>query len=70
MLPALFSLINDEIGVRRKGPAGRLAAVVALLGVIAVWGVRDYEHRRAVNALIPGSTTELTRCGFRLIPTG
>ena len=25
--------------------------MVALLGVIAVWGVRDYEHRRAVNAL-------------------
>lgn len=51
VVPGLFSLINDEIGVRRKGPAGRLAAVVALLGVIAVWGVRDYEHRRAVNAL-------------------
>jgi inner membrane protein len=51
VLPGLFSLINDEIGVRRKGPAGRLAAVVALLGVIAVWGVRDYEHRRAVYAL-------------------
>ena len=51
VLPGLFSLINDEIGVRRQGPAGRLAAVVALLGVIAVWGVRDYEHRRAVNAL-------------------
>ncbi|MGC2194443.1 MAG: metal-dependent hydrolase [Terriglobales bacterium] len=51
VVPALFSLINDEIGVRRKGPAGRLGAVVALLGVIVVWGVRDYEHRRAVNAL-------------------
>src|SRR5258708_2986068 len=51
VVPGLFSLINDEIGVRRKGPAGRLAAVVVLLGVITVWGVRDYEHRRAVNAL-------------------
>jgi inner membrane protein len=51
VVPPLFSLINDEIGVRRKGPAGRLAAVVALLGVIAVWSVRDYEHRRAVQAL-------------------
>ena len=27
------------------------AATLALLGVLAVWGVRDYEHRRAVNAL-------------------
>ena len=51
VVPAFFSLINDEIGVRRKGPRGRLAATVALLGVVAVWGVRDYEHRRAVNAL-------------------
>jgi len=25
--------------------------VVALLGVLLLWGVRDYEHRRAVNAL-------------------
>jgi len=51
LLPVLFSLINDEIGVRRKGPQGRLAATLALAGVVAVWGVRDYEHRRAVNAL-------------------
>jgi len=51
LLPALFSLINDEIGVRRKGPQGRLAATLALAGVVALWGVRDYEHRRAVNAL-------------------
>ena len=51
VVPGLFCLINDEIGIRRRSPAGRLAAVVALLGVIAVWGVRDYEHRRAVRAL-------------------
>jgi inner membrane protein len=51
VLPGLFSLINEEIGVRSKGPAGRLAATLALLGVITVWGVRDYEHRRAVHAL-------------------
>jgi inner membrane protein len=51
LVPALFSLINDEIGVRRKGPQGRLAATLALAGVVAVWGVRDYEHRRAVKAL-------------------
>jgi inner membrane protein len=51
VLPALFSLINEEIGARRKGPQGRLGATLALLGVVALWGVRDYEHRRAINAL-------------------
>jgi inner membrane protein len=51
VVPVLFSLINDEIGARRQGPPGRLAASLALLGVLALWTVRDYEHRRAVNAL-------------------
>ncbi len=55
ILPALFSLINEEIGVRRQGshanPPGRLAATLALLAVFAYWGVRDFEHRRAVAAL-------------------
>ncbi len=55
ILPALFSLINEEIGARNKGPhakpTGRLAATVALLAVFAYWGLRDYEHRRAVAAL-------------------
>lgn len=49
--PALTSLINDEIGVRRQGPPGKLAARVALVGVLLTWAVRDYEHRRAVAAL-------------------
>jgi inner membrane protein len=49
--PGLFSLINEEIGARRKGPQGRLAATMALLTVFVCWGVRDYEHRRALGAL-------------------
>jgi inner membrane protein len=51
VLPAFFSLINEEIGARRKGPQGRLAATLALLCVVALWGGRDYEHRRALIAL-------------------
>ncbi len=51
VLPSLFSLVNEEIGARAKGPKGRMAAIVALMGVCITWGVRDYEHRRAVNAL-------------------
>jgi inner membrane protein len=53
ILPALFSLINEEIGARNKdsAPKGRLAATLALIAVFAYWGLRDYEHRRAVAAL-------------------
>jgi inner membrane protein len=51
VLPSLFRLINEEIGARSKGPHGRLAAILALSGVVALWGVRDYEHRRAVSSL-------------------
>ena len=51
ILPSLFSLINEEIGARQKGPKGRFAATIALLGVVACWGFRDYEHRRAVAML-------------------
>ena len=49
--PLIFRLIEDEIGVRRRGPRGRLAATLALTGVVLMWGMRDYEHRRAVHAL-------------------
>jgi len=55
ILPALFSLINEEVGARSKGPGapppGRLAATVAFLVVFAFWGLCDYQHRRAVTAL-------------------
>jgi inner membrane protein len=54
IVPALFSLINQEISSRRgpdKVPPGRLAASLALLAVFALWGLRDYEHRRALAAL-------------------
>jgi inner membrane protein len=50
-VPSFFALVNEEIGARQKGPKGRLAATLALLGVVALWGLRDYEHRRAVHAL-------------------
>jgi inner membrane protein len=51
VVPALVSLINEEIGAHQKGPKGQWAAGVALVAVVLVWTVRDYEHRRAVNAL-------------------
>jgi inner membrane protein len=51
IVPSLFSLIDREIGARARGPKGRVAATLALAGVVLLWGLRDYEHRRAVNAL-------------------
>jgi len=52
VLPGLFALINEEIGARKDAtPRGRMAATVALVAVFAYWGLRNYEHRRAVAAL-------------------
>ena len=51
VLPAFFGLISHEMGARSKGPRGRGAAIAALLIVAAMWGVRDYQHRRALNAM-------------------
>ena len=51
VVPGIFSLVDKEIGARHRGPRGRVGASLALIGVVLMWGVRDYEHRRAVNAL-------------------
>jgi len=51
VVPGFVALINEEIGAKQKGPEGRWAAITALVVVVLVWLVRDYEHRRAVNAL-------------------
>lgn len=50
-MPALFGLVNREIGARAKGPGGRAGAIVALLCVLAIWGFRDFQHRRALGAI-------------------
>jgi inner membrane protein len=50
-VPWLFVLIDREIGARQPGPRGHVGAILALLGIVLMWGVRDYEHRRAIHAL-------------------
>lgn len=51
ILPLLFGLVDSEIGARARRPRGRAGAMMALILVAAFWGVRDYEHRRAVAAM-------------------
>ena len=50
-IPGLLGLVSQEIGARSKGPRGRAGAVFALICVVAIWGVRDYQHRRALTAM-------------------
>jgi inner membrane protein len=59
-VPVLFSLIKNSLIQKktasndpetRPAPGSRLAAMLALLCVVACWGVRDFEHRRALAAL-------------------
>jgi len=50
-LPALFGLINQEIGARSKGPRGRAAAIVALGLYGAILVGRDVQHRRATDVM-------------------
>jgi inner membrane protein len=47
-LPWLFGLVGQEIGERQRGPRGRGMAIVALVLIAALWGLRDHEHRRAL----------------------
>jgi inner membrane protein len=51
VLPGFLSLITEEIGARRAQFRGRGAAIFVLLCVAALIATRDFEHRRALNAL-------------------
>lgn len=48
-LPALFRLITEEVGARKTG--FRTGAIFSLCVVAALWGLRDFSHRRALNML-------------------
>jgi inner membrane protein len=51
VVPGFFALINQEIGMKQQGLRGRAAAMCALVAMVLLWTVRDFEHRRAMNAL-------------------
>ncbi len=50
-MPSIFSLVNQEVGAKRERFQGRSGAIFALLCMVLVWGVRDYQHRRTVTEL-------------------
>jgi inner membrane protein len=50
-LPEVLRLVSEEIGERRRGPRGQLAAIVTLLVLLIYFGTRAGLHSRAVNEL-------------------
>lgn len=51
--PAFSRMVGQEISSRRgaRMPGGRGGAIFALLFMVALWGVRDFQHRRALAEL-------------------
>jgi hypothetical protein len=45
--PALFGLINSEVGARRETFRGRGWAIFALAAMVGLWGWREVEHNAA-----------------------
>lgn len=50
-LPELLRLVSEEIGERKRGPRGRVAAIVTLLALVIYFGARVGLHSRAVDEL-------------------
>jgi len=50
LLPMVLGLVGREVGVKRPSRY-RLSAMLALLLLVAWWGVRSYYHRRALDYL-------------------
>lgn len=49
ILAPIFRLTDKEVGATRTGNAAQRLAILALLGVLCVWGLRFYEHNKAMQ---------------------
>ena len=47
--PALFGLVSSEVGGRKPLYRGRGWAIVALLGIVVLWGARFFERNQAID---------------------
>jgi len=50
--PALFGLINSEVGARKPAFRGRGWAIAALIAIVALWGWRVVEQRQAIQLVL------------------
>ena len=59
--PALFGLINAEVGARRAIFRGRPSAIAALLGIALLYVLRYGEHAKALALAVQNAPAELVR---------
>ncbi len=57
IMPWLFGLADQEMGVRRKRFRGQGWAIFALGGMVALWGWRWFEHDQALTMLAKAQVT-------------
>ncbi len=51
-VPAILRLVAAEVGARQSSlAAARNGAIFSLCAVVAIWGLRDFSHRRALGML-------------------
>jgi inner membrane protein len=50
-LPEILRLVSEEIGEQKRGPRGRLAAIVTVLVLLIYFGARAGLHSRAMDEL-------------------
>ncbi|MDD5544419.1 MAG: metal-dependent hydrolase [Acidobacteriia bacterium] len=51
LLPLLFRLISEEVGAVKRRQPGRGGAVAALVLIVSLWALRDYNHRVAISKM-------------------
>src|SRR5579863_7887918 len=51
-VPGIMGLVTEEVGARKaNGQTVRNGAIFSLCAMAALWGLRDFSHRRALNLL-------------------
>jgi inner membrane protein len=57
IVPALLGLTDREVGAHRQQFRGRGWAIFALIGMVAVWGLRWSQHAKASNLVAQAQVT-------------
>ncbi|HVV74274.1 MAG TPA: metal-dependent hydrolase [Verrucomicrobiae bacterium] len=56
--PALFGLVSSEVGARGPRYRGQGWAITALLGIVALWGLRFFERQKAMDLMAQSGLQE------------